>query len=404
MYPDLSYILHDFFGTNPDNAFSIIKTFGLLLVIAILTAAYMLMKEMQRKEKEGLLKPVKEKKVTGQPATPIELVGNGLLGFFLGFKFLYIVQNFAQFQLDPAGVILSLTGNWLGGVLGAALFAGLKFYEKNREKLDKPLVKEVLVYPHERIGDITILAAVSGIIGAKVFALIEDLDLVYAGRITFGDLINSFFSGSGMAIYGGLIGGFIGVMIYLKRKRISTIHILDAVAPALMVSYGVGRIGCQLSGDGDWGIPIEKISETGEVLWAYTKPAFMSILPEWFWAYDYPHNVIDEGVKMDNCVWRYCHKLTSPVFPTPLYEIIMALGLGGFLWAIRKKVVIPGMLFFIYLIFNGFERFWIEKIRINEDYNILGFPTTQAEFISVCLMLIGAVGCVVLWRRYKKAG
>ena len=103
MYPDLSYMLHDLLGTEPDNATSIVKTFGLLLVIAILTAAYMLMKELQRKEKQGLLQPVKESITIGKPASVSELVGNGLLGFFLGFKFLYIVQYFADFQLDPAG-------------------------------------------------------------------------------------------------------------------------------------------------------------------------------------------------------------------------------------------------------------------------------------------------------------
>ena len=79
----------------------------------------------------------------------------------------------------------------------------------------------------------------------------------------------------------------------------------------------------------------------------------------------------------------------------------MCLGIGAFLWSIRKRITIPAMLFFIYLIFNGFERFWIEKIRVNERYDIMGIQTTQAEFISVILMIIGIIGCVVLWRRSK---
>ncbi len=389
MCPDLSYILHYLIGTQPDNAFSVVKTFGLLLVIAILTAAVMLVQELRRKEEEGLLQPMKVKVVEGRPATVYELLSNALLGFVLGFKFLYIVNNFADFQFDPAEVILSTKGNWLGGILGAAIFAGLKYYEKRRVQLPKPKEVEVTVHPYERIGDLTILAAVFGIVGAKIFALAEDV-----GELSFQELMNSFFSGSGMAIYGGLITAFLAIFIYLKRKKITPIHVMDGVAPALMVAYGIGRLGCHFSGDGDWGIVNE-----------LAKPGWMSFLPDWLWAYDYPNNVIDSGssshVTIEGCNWRYCTKLSPKVFPTPLYEFFMALGLGGVLWALRKRIRIPGMLFFLYLIFNGMERFWIEKIRINERYEVLGIQTTQAEFISVVLMLIGLVGCLVVWWRSR---
>jgi prolipoprotein diacylglyceryltransferase len=81
---------------------------------------------------------------------------------------------------------------------------------------------------------------------------------------------------------------------------------------------------------------------------------------------------------------------------------MMMMILGGTLWVIRKRVKIAGMLFFIYLIMNGFERFWIEKIRVNPKNEILGLQTTQAEFIAVIFMLIGIIGCVVLWQRNKK--
>lgn len=393
MYPDLSYLLHDLFGTEADNWTSIVKTFGLLLVISILVAAYMLSKELRRKEAEGLLKPVTVRMTVGQPATIMELVGNALLGFFLGFKFIYIIQHFSDFQMDPAGVILSLRGNLIGGIFGAAIFAFLKYLEKKPAKGSKPVEKDVLIHPYERIGDITILAAISGIVGAKLFALAEDLDKVFSGEISFGSLVSSFFSGSGMAIYGGLIVAFICVYAFVKRKGIAPIHVMDAVAPALMVAYGIGRLGCQLSGDGDWGIVNEM-----------PKPNWMAFLPDWMWAYDYPHNVIGEGVRMDNCdelKVRYCTHLVPSVYPTPIYETIMALGLGGILWALRKKVVIPGMLFFIYVIFNGAERFLIEKIRVNDKYDIGGIQLTQAEIIASILMVIGAVGCLILWRRHQ---
>ena len=392
MYPDLSYLLHDLIGTAPDNWTSIVKTFGLLLVISFLVAAYMLAKELKRKEDEGLIHPVKVKMMVGQPASAWELISNGLLGFFLGFKFVYIMQHFSDFQMDPADVILSTRGNFLGGIVGAVLFAALKYYEKNSEKQDKPTVKEVTIHPYERIGDITILAAISGIVGAKIFALIEDLDRVFSGEISFSSLISSFFSGSGMAIYGGLIVAFICVYYYVKKKNITPIHVMEAVAPALMIAYGIGRMGCQLSGDGDWGIVNE-----------LAKPGWMSFLPDWLWAYDYPHNVIQEGVRMADCTgMRYCSHLDPPVFPTPVYETIMAFILGGVLWALRKRITIPGMLFFIYVIFNGAERFLIEKIRVNEKYDVLGVQLTQAEIIASLLMVIGVAGCGILWQRHKR--
>ncbi|MFK7806208.1 MAG: prolipoprotein diacylglyceryl transferase [Saprospiraceae bacterium] len=390
MCPDLSYILHYIIGTQPDNAFSVVKTFGLFLVIAILVAAAMLMKELKRKEEEGLLKPVQVKTIEGAPASIFDLLSNGLLGFALAFKLVYIFSNFEEFQFDPASVILSTKGNWIAGILGAAVFAGIKYWEKKRVQLSQP--KEVLmnVHPYERIGDITIMAAVFGIIGAKIFALAEDF-----GTMSFEQMMDSFFSGSGMAIYGGLITAFTVIYFYLRAKKITPIYVMDAVAPALMIAYGIGRLGCHFSGDGDWGIANE-----------LAQPGWMAFLPDWMWAYDYPNNVIDSGgsphVNIEGCTWRYCTKLAPAVFPTSVYEFIMASGIGGFLWAIRKKITIPGMLFAMYLFFNGFERFWIEKIRINDEYEVFGMQTTQAEFIAVMMMLLGIGSCIYLWMRRDK--
>ncbi len=406
MYPDLSYILHALIGTQPDNIFSIVKTFGLFLVFAILAAAFMLAKELKRKEDEGLLKSVKIKVIEGKPASVTDLALNGLFGFVLGFKFFYILSHVDEFIHDPAAVVFSLKGTWGWGILLAMIFAGIKYWEKNKSKLPKPVEKVVEVHPYERMGDITVLAAVSGILGAKVFALAEDVGKLFGegeDKLTINDMIDQFFSGSGLAIYGGLIVAFFVVTFYVKKKGIPPIHVMDAVAPALLIAYGIGRLGCHFSGDGDWGI-INLAANPG---W----------LPDWLWAFDYPHNVIDsqqhdpvtgellreQFSQIKDCTWRYCTKLTNPVWPTSVYEFIMMSTLGGILWAIRKKVKIAGMLFFIYLIMNGFERFWIEKIRVNPKNEIFGIQTTQAEFIAVLFMLIGIIGCVVLWQRSKKS-
>lgn len=383
MYPDLSYLFHDLFGSQPDNWTSIFKTFGLLLVISILTGAYMLFHELRRKQQEGIFQGEKSKTVEGEPATWQEMLSNGIFGFIVGFKLVYLFQHFDEFQQDAAGVLLSAKGTLWAGILFGLAFAGIRYWEKNKKKLAKPVEKTVTLYPHDRIGDITIWAAVSGIIGAKVFAILEDLPNFFA------DPVGVFFSGSGLAIYGGLIGGFLGVSWYLRQHKIPFWPVADAVAPALMVAYGIGRLGCHFSGDGDWGIVAAAIPE-----WWF--------LPDWLWAYDYPNNVAQDGIPLEGCEYQYCRHLAPPVYPTPLYETFMALIIGGFLMFMRKRLPAAGMLFFLYLILNGAERFLIEKIRVNIRYDFFGFQPTQAEIIAVVFFLIGATGMYVLWKRGKK--
>lgn len=378
MYPDLSYLFHDIFGTQPDNWTSVFKTFGVMLVLSILSAALFFYWELKRKADEGVYQPTVVKIMVGEPASVWEIASNALFGFLLGFKGAYIATNFAAFQQDAAAVLLSAKGNFLAGLVGAAIFGFARWREKKKEQLAKPEEVKRLVFPHDRIGDLTIIAAVTGILGAKIFAILEEP----SGFLD--DPLGTFFSGSGLAIYGGLICGYLGVTWYMRKHQIPFWPTADAIAPALIIAYGVGRIGCQLAGDGDWGIA------------AAPQPSWW-FLPDWLWAYDYPHNVNKVGIAIEGCQWLHCTHLANPVYPTPLYEIIMALGIGAFLWAIRKRVKVPGVLFFIYLILNGFERFWIEKIRVNATYDIAGFHPTQAEIIATVLFIVGVVG--VIWRR-----
>ena len=376
--------MHDVFGTRPDNIFSLVKTFGFFLVLAILTAAYFLNKEVLRKEEEGLLKPNKVTRIEGAVVNWMDTILSAIFGFLLGYKIIHVLLNFSAFLAKPNEVLISSDGNIFGGILIALLYGGFKYWEGHKSKLPEPKTITELVYPHERIGDLTMVAAVSGIVGAKIFAIIEDLPSFFA------DPMGTFFSGAGMAIYGGLIVGSIVCYLYLRSQKLDPIHIMDAVAPSLILSYGVGRLGCQFSGDGDWGI-VNNLD----------KPSWMSFLPDWMWTYNFPNNVLKQGIKMDGCEWEYCYQLAEGRYPTSTYEMIFATLIFLFLWSIRKKIVIPGMLFFIYVIFNGFERFWIEKIRVNDKYDVLGFSTTQAEFIAVMLMIIGVVGVLFLWQRHK---
>jgi prolipoprotein diacylglyceryltransferase len=193
------------------------------------------------------------------------------------------------------------------------------------------------------------------------------------------------------------------------------------MAPALILAYAVGRIGCQVSGDGDWGIlnsayvttPALEVKPASNAEFQQalnTHQAFYSRhvrvdttntiphksfpapswMPEWMVAYHYPNNVISEGVKIPGCEDQYCSYLPIPVFPTAFYETVICLVLFGILWALRKRMLIPGTLFAVYLVLNGLERFFIEKIRVNTKYSILGFHPTQAELIAASLIIIGA--------------
>ena len=152
-----------------------------------------------------------------------------------------------------------------------------------------------------------------------------------------------------------------------------------------------GRVGCHTSGDGDWGIVNEA-----------PKPDWMSFLPDWTWTFSYPHNVINEGIPIPGCEGSHCSMLDPGVFPTPFYESLMCLGLFLVLWTIRKKMGYPGVLFCVYLIFNGIERFSIEKIRVNAVYQMFGTEITQAEIISVCLVIVGIVGILIFRKMGKK--
>jgi len=101
---------------------------------------------------------------------------------------------------------------------------------------------------------------------------------------------------------------------------------------------------------------------------------------------------VGEGVPMDSCLDKYCNHLVPGVYPTPFYEAVTCIALFFVLWGLRKRITTPGVLFCVYLILNGIERFFIEKIRVNTLYDVNGFRFTQAELISTLLFFIGLAG------------
>lgn len=411
MYPNLYFFLKDVFGFEPWAWTRFVNSFGFFVAIAFILAAIVLTKELKRKEREELLFPVEEAITVGKPATTGELILNALLGFLVGYKALGIFLS--EEQLSPQDYIFSSKGSVIGGLIIAALFVWLKFREKNKQKLAKPEERKIRVWPHERVGDITILAAIFGFVGAKIFDNLENWDRFIQNPI------ENLLSPSGLTFYGGLICATIAILWFARKKKISIRHLVDAAAPTLMLAYAVGRLGCQVSGDGDWGIlnsayvtsptgksveaqpgDFEKALQTHKAIYlsefgndsvphkTVKAPGF---LPVWAVAYAYPNNVNEQGFKLDGCTGNHCNALPVPVFPTPLYEILTCILLFVLLMALRKKVKIAGQLFAIYLILNGLERFFIEKIRVNTKYNIMGFHPTQAEIISTLLILGGII-------------
>src|SRR5205823_6306562 len=270
------------------------------------------------------------------------------------------------------------------------LFAGVKWWEKNKQKLPKPELRKIRFWPHDRVGEITIIALIFGLLGAKLFDIFENWNDFLKEPSSF------IFSPAGLTFYGGLICAALAIWFYAKKHKIGFWHLNDAAAPALMLAYAVGRIGCQVSGDGDWGIfnSAYAVTATGKVaagdmgrfnksLATHSqyflsefgkldsvphvtcpKPGFLSFLPDWVVAYNFPHNVNDSGIPIEGCIGKYCNQLPSPVFPTSLYETITCLILFVILWSCRKKLKIPGTLFAVYLMMNGSERFFIEQIRV----------------------------------------
>lgn len=403
MYPNLYFALYDLFGIDWP-ALKLINSFGLFVALAFLAASRTLAMELRRKEKDGLLKGDRVKTEVGKPASVLDIASSALIGFIFGYKFVYLFLNAGELFNGgglPQQHIFSAKGSWLWGIVLACAFGGWRWYEAKKNALPKPEIKEVYRPVWQHTGNITLVAAVFGILGAKFFHLFENP----AEFIDFfrNPSLESFLGG--LTIYGGLIMGALGVYWYSRKIKVAFIHLCDATAPGLMLAYGVGRMGCHVSGDGDWGIPNVSV-----------KPDWLSWLPDWAWSYQYPNNV---NAVMGPREAGYTGKLietTDPwpifegygtyldpgVYPTALYEVIMALLIFMLLWSLRKRIKIPGMIFGIYLIFNGVERFFIEKIRVNSTYKILGAEITQAEIISTLTFIGGVIWVVYLLRKNKK--
>ncbi len=428
MYPNLYFAFRDIFGVEW-NGLRFINSFGFFVAIAVLVAAFVLVLELKRKERAGLLQGTDVKITVGKPASMADMLLNFALGFLLGYKFVGLFLADDSLSADPQSFIFSSQGNWTAGLILGVLFAGLKWWEKNKRKLNKPEERTIRIWPHDRVGDIVIFAALFGFLGAKIFHNLENWNEFWKSPI------EALLSFSGLTFYGGLICATLAIWYYARKHKIGFKHLCDSAATALMIGYAIGRIGCQVSGDGDWGIlnsayvtntqsqvasaTPDQFKATVQLNHSFYQKEFQiddlnkiphasvkapSWIPTWMVAYHYPHNVINSGVPISGCTDdQYCRQLPIPVFPTPFYETIMGLILFTFLWLIRKRFTVPGTLFAVYLIVNGVERFFIEKIRVNTTYDLKAFTPTQAELISASLVIFGTGLYIYLKRKAKLA-
>jgi len=200
--------------------------------------------------------------------------------------------------------------------------------------------------------EIVFSALLGGLVGARGYYVIQNYSQVKH------DLLKSLFSGSGLVWYGGAIGGAIGVLLWMRWREQMELRMFDMCATALALGYAIGRIGCQVSGDGDYGI--------------------RSKLP---WAMGYPHGTVP----------------TPPgvtVQPTPIYETVTMCLVAYLLWHLRDKVR-PGVVFALYLVLSGLERFLVEFIRRNKEV-LAGLTAPQVE--SLVLLAIGLVWLALMTR------
>ncbi|MCB9245763.1 MAG: prolipoprotein diacylglyceryl transferase [Flavobacteriales bacterium] len=386
MYPNFYYLFQDLFGVEW-KGLVFINTFGFFVALGFLAANWLMTIELRRKESEGLIHPKEIRTQVGGPLSAMDLVSNALLGFVIGWKFLYLILNAGEFFDDPQSHILSTEGSVFWGVVLSAAAVAWKFYEHRalKKKYPQPVTEVQMQHPYQIMGTLTLVAAVAGFIGAKLFDHLEHWDDFVKNPLAA--FLDPF---SGLTFYGGLICGGAAVLWYASKNGINWRIMLDVGGPAMMMAYAVGRIGCHMSGDGDWG----KVNPTSGPSW----------LPDWLWSYTYPNNVarICDPFTGARCMPGEDVVLSAGVWPTPIYETIMGIILFTVLWSMRKRIRTSGVLFSIYMIFAGVERFLIEKIRVNIKYHFGSLDITQAELISIAMILVGIAGVILFTRNAGK--
>lgn len=242
-----------------------------------------------------------------------------------------------------------------GLMLGMAFLVGSALFnrELRRNNMD------------ENIGvTVTFLALIGGIVGSKLFYVIEEWNFGSGMPLSSYFTKDILLSPSGLTFYGGLLFAIILMIIYCKIKKLSVLKMFDMMSPSAALGYGLARVGCHLSGDGDYGISVNG------TVWE-------------FLGYSYINGTVPT-------------KEDVLVHPTSIYEFIASIFIFLFLWKSLPKYKTPGIIFAYYLILSGIERLLIEVIRLNP---IVAFGMSQAQIISAGMIIFGVI---LLYSRLSK--
>src|SRR6185295_9700304 len=243
--------------------------------------------------------------------------------------------------MQPELHIFGITLQTFGLMMGLGFVVSGWIIARRLKELGKPV---------DWAYEMVFAALIGGIIGARLWWVGENWSSAK------DDILGSLFSGAGLVWYGGAIGGAIAVLLWAWYRGFLGLALLDLVAPALALGYAIGRCGCQLSGDGDYGK-------------AWDGP----------WAMAYPN-----GTKPTD----------QTVHPTPVYETLTMGLIALLLWRLRDRLT-NGLLFALYLLLSGTERFLVEFIRRNDD---VALGLTQAQLISLVMMIAGATWLLLAQR------
>jgi phosphatidylglycerol---prolipoprotein diacylglyceryl transferase len=368
-YPRVTDWLFDITNQAIDLRFIPLYSYGFWVAAGFLIAAIVVGREMKQREKLGLFSYTeKTVMVGGIDYSGILLFA--IVGYFIGSKFLVDFIKIAD--ANTTGIIL------------AAAFSIAKFgYDYLKTKKEGKREETIKVFPSDLVGDFVMICAVFGVLGAVLFNYLESPE-AYEGF--WNDPISYLFSG--LSVYGGMICAGLALLVYSHFKKIHVPNLFDCLAYCFILANGIGRIGCQVSGDGDWGI-----------VNVHAKPSF---IPQFLWSYNYPHNIADVGVPIANCIEEHCLVLPQAAYPTPVYEFLMCTAIFLILHFLRKRFyTMPGMLFFLFFIFIGIQRYSIEQIRdlgTRNLYHIFDIGLKQSELISILLVVFGIIGAI--WTNY----
>jgi phosphatidylglycerol:prolipoprotein diacylglycerol transferase len=254
-----------------------------------------------------------------------------------------VIFSLGPITIYSFGVMLAIAFLTAGSILSRELA---------RKGMDPELASSMVLW-----------AAVGGLVGSRLLSMVEDWRGFVADPLAF------VFTGAGFVFYGGLIGGFATVSVFIWRHGLPWLQVADAIAPGIAIGQSIGRIGCLLAGDGDWGTP--------------------TTLP---WAMRYPNAIIG----WDAWVRENGLPADVRVHPAPIYETLAYGAVFALLWAIRRDRP-DGIIIWWYLVLSGAVRFLVEFVRINPP---IALGLTEAQWVSLILI---ALGSVLIWRASRPA-